>query len=208
MIALVTGAAGFLGSHLVDALLGREYRVIGLDDLSTGSLENLTDAWATGHFIFRACDVSAAIDVANGVDVVFHFASPAGRYDCERLALETLRVNGRGTDLCCQLALRNGARLVYASIPPETNASCEASSVYGEAKRYGESIVGAYARGSGLDARIVRMYDVYGPRLRLSRGGAVSIFIGQALREAAFTIDGDDTQSVALSYVDDVVDAV
>ncbi len=210
VIALVTGAAGFLGSFLVDALLARGYRVIGVDDLSTGSLENVTDAWSTGRFIFRSSDVSASLEEIDGVDVVFHFASPSGREDCARLAAETLRVNTRGTELCCDLALRNRARLVYASAAAvyDVPLPSRPSSWYAEAKRCGEAIVNAYANGSGLDARIVRIFNTYGPRTRPESGSIVPSFIEQALRHEPFTVFGTGMQTRSLAYAGDTIDTV
>ena len=230
MSAIVTGAAGFVGSHLVDRLLREGATVIGVDNLATGRLQNLADAAVSERFTFVNADVSdpstlGALQPAPAADVavVFHLASPASPIDYAELPLETLAVNSEGTRHAIDLALRVGARLVYAStsevygdplvhpqredywgnVNPNGPRSC-----YDEAKRFGEALIAAYVRTRGLDARVARIFNTYGPRMRPHDGRVVPTMIGQALRGEPPTIYGDGSQTRSLCYVDDLVDGL
>jgi nucleoside-diphosphate-sugar epimerase len=223
MIALVTGAAGFVGSHLCEALLRRGWRVVGIDDLCTGDLSNLAKLRELESFRFEYGDVSNGVDVAERVDAVFHFASPASPKEYQRLSKETLRVNSIGSEHCAALALRDRARFIYASTSevygdplvhpqPETywgNVNpIGPRACYDEAKRYGEALATEYARCHNLDVRIVRIFNTYGPRMRAGDGRVVPNFIEQALSGRALTIFGDGTQTRSLNYVDDTVETI
>lgn len=223
MIALVTGAAGFIGSHLSRALVREGHRVIGVDNLATGDLSNLGTLLDDDRFRFIPADVSQALPEIDHADVVFHFASPASPIDYAERPLETLRVNSRGTEHCAALAVRYGARLIYASTSETYGDPLEhpqresyfgnvnpigPRSCYDEAKRYGEAVVAAYRRTAGLDARVVRIFNTYGPRMRTNDGRVVPAFISQALDGRALTVFGDGSQTRSLCYVDDLVEAI
>jgi nucleoside-diphosphate-sugar epimerase len=221
--AVVLGAAGFVGSHLVDRLLRDGQRVVGVDNLCTGNLENLADARRSPSFRFIETDVSQAIPVDEKVDLVLHLASPASPFDYARLARETLAVNSAGTDNAATLAIRNEAVLLFASTSeiygeplvhpqPETYFgnvnSTGPRACYDEGKRFGEALIATRVRTDGLDGRIVRIFNTYGPRMRPDDGRVVPGFITAALRGEPLTIFGDGTQTRSFCYVDDLVEGI
>lgn len=222
MKALITGAAGFVGSHLCAKALERGWEVVGVDNFCTGNAANLAALQLSPGFTFVEADVCDALPDVH-VDVVLHFASPASPKDYDELRLETLAVNGRGTEACCRLALRCGARLVFASTSeiygdplehPQRESywgnvnSMGERSCYDEAKRYGEATVMAFRSKYGLDGRFVRIFNTYGPRMRPQDGRVVPSFVGQALRGEALTIYGSGAQTRSLCYVDDLVEGI
>jgi dTDP-glucose 4,6-dehydratase len=224
MRVVVTGGAGFVGSHLVDRYLRDGHEVIAVDDLCTGSLDNLAAAREHARFTFVRADVSAGIPVDDRVDAVLHFASPASPVDYARLALETLAVNSRGTEHACDLAERHGARLVYASTSevygdPLAHPQVETywgnvnpvgpRACYDEAKRFGEATIATRLRlHLSLDARTVRIFNTYGPRLAANDGRVVPNLLSQALAGEALTVYGDGAQTRSFTYVDDLVEGV
>ncbi|WP_300012236.1 UDP-glucuronic acid decarboxylase family protein [Pseudonocardia sp.] len=220
MRVVVTGGAGFLGSHLCDALVGRGDTVVCVDDLSTGQVENIAHLRAEPRFRFVETDVSRSLDVAGRVDAIAHLASPASPVDYHRMPLETLAVGSRGTEHCLELARDRSARFVLASTSevygdPLVHPQHEGyhgnvnptgpRSVYDEAKRFAEALTTAYARSCGVDAGIVRIFNTFGPRMRPHDGRVVSSFVDQALRGEPLTIYGDGSQTRSFCYVDDLV---
>jgi dTDP-glucose 4,6-dehydratase len=223
MIALVTGAAGFLGSHLSKALVREGHRVTGVDDLSTGELSNLASLLDDDRFRFVEGNVCDGLPAFERLDAVFHFASPASPIDYAERPLETLRVNSLGTERCAELAARRGARLVYASTSETYGDPLEhpqretyfgnvntlgPRSCYDESKRYGEAVVAAFRRVRALDGRIARIFNTYGPAMRRNDGRVVPAFVDAALCGEPFAIFGDGTQTRSLCYVDDLVEAI
>lgn len=220
MRIVVTGGAGFLGSHLCDSLVLRGDSVVCVDDLSTGNLANIADLLGNRQFRFVQADVSAGLKVYGRVDVVAHLASPASPPDYLRRPLETLAVGSRGTENALRLAQRSGARFVLTSTSEVYGDAVEhpqregywgnvnpvgPRSVYDEAKRYAEAVTMAYHRHHGVNTGIVRIFNTYGPRMRPADGRVVSSFITQALNGQALTIYGDGTQTRSFCYVDDLV---
>jgi dTDP-glucose 4,6-dehydratase len=220
MRIVVTGGAGFLGSHLCDALIARGDSVVCVDDLSTGNLDNIADLIGHRRFRFIEADVAAALDVHGPVDVVAHLASPASPPDYLRRPLETLAVGSRGTENALRLAHRSGARFVLASTSevygdPVQHPQREdywgnvnpvgPRSVYDEAKRFAEAVTMAYRRHYGVDTGIFRIFNTYGPRMRPEDGRVVSSFISQALNGQPLTIYGDGAQTRSFCYVEDLV---
>lgn len=220
MRAVVAGGAGFLGSHLCDALLARGDEVVAIDDLSTGSEDNLVQARASSRFSFQRCDVSAEVRVDGAVDAVFHLASPASPPTYLALPLETLAVGSEGTRRLLELAEDRGARFVLASTSevygdPEVHPQREdywghvnpigPRSVYDEAKRFAEALTMAHHRARGANVGIARIFNTYGPRLSAGDGRVVSNFVVQAISGAPLTVYGDGTQTRSLCYVDDLV---
>jgi dTDP-glucose 4,6-dehydratase len=220
---LVTGAAGFLGSHLTDRLLADGHEVVGVDNFITGSPDNI--AHLTGHarWSFHHHDVTNFIYVAGPLDGVLHFASPASPRDYLELPIQTLKVGSLGTHKALGLALAKGARFLLASTSevygdplvhpqPETywgNVNpVGPRGVYDEAKRFAEALTMAYHRFHGVDTRIVRIFNTYGPRMRPHDGRVVSNFIMQALQGEPLTVYGDGRQSRSFCYVDDLVDGI
>jgi dTDP-glucose 4,6-dehydratase len=220
--ALVTGAAGFLGSHLTDRLLGEGYRVIGVDNLSTGDPENLAHLADDSRFRFEQRDICASFD-PGPVDFVFNLASPASPPEYLRLGIETLRVGSLGVENTLQIAAKYGAGFLHASTSecygdPLEHPQKESywgnvnpvgpRSVYDEAKRFGEAMVMAYHRSRGVNTRMVRIFNTYGPRLHPGDGRVISNFMMQALRGEPLTIYGDGSQTRSFCYVDDLIEGI
>ena len=220
--SVVTGGAGFLGSHLCVYLLGHGHRVICLDNLDTGSLENIEHI-RDARFEFRNVDVIEHIDIAEDVDYVFHLASPASPIDYQRLPLHTLKVGSYGTHNTLGLAKFKRARFLISSTSEVYGDPLEhpqketywgnvnpigPRGVYDEAKRYAEALTMAYHRQQGVDTCIARIFNTYGPRMRWNDGRAVPTFIGQALRGQPLTVFGDGSQTRSFCYVDDLIEGL
>ncbi len=219
----VTGAAGFLGSHLAERILEEGHEVVGVDNFVTGSRENLGPLEAFDAFSFIEHDISDPLDIDGPLDGILHFASPASPVDYLELPIQTLKVGSRGTHHCLGIALAKGARFLLASTSevygdPLVHPQPESywgnvnpigfRGVYDEAKRFAEAITMAYHRYHGLDTRIVRIFNTYGPRMRPGDGRVVSNFIVQALRGEPLTIYGDGSQTRSFCYVSDEVDGI
>ncbi|MDW5265277.1 MULTISPECIES: UDP-glucuronic acid decarboxylase family protein [Acidobacteriaceae] len=219
---LVTGAAGFLGSHLCDALLAEGNDVIGVDNLCTGTTSNLSQLAGEPNFSFVEQDICKPFDLGK-VDFVFNFASPASPVDYHRLGIETLSVGSAGTVNTLDLAKKYGAGYLHASTSecygdPQVHPQVETywgnvnpigpRSVYDEAKRFSESVVMAYHRYYGVDTRLVRIFNTYGPRLQVNDGRVISNFMSQALRGEPLTIYGDGSQTRSFCYVSDLIDGI
>jgi len=220
MRVVVTGGAGFLGSHLCDALISRGDHVVCIDNLSTGNLDNIVRSLERLEFEHTESDVSVGISVQGPVDAVVHLASPASPPDYQRLPLETLAVGGRGTENALRLAERKGARFLLASTSevygdPAVHPQPEdywgnvnpigPRSVYDEAKRFGEALTVAYGRARGVNVGIIRIFNTYGPRMSPRDGRVVTNFITQALSGNPITLYGDGTQTRSFCYVDDLI---
>lgn len=223
MRILITGAAGFLGSHLTDRFLTAGHSVIGMDNLITGKLENLAHLSSESRFEFIEHDVTQYIDIPGELDGVLHFASPASPVDYLELPIQTLKVGSLGTHNALGLAMAKGARFLLASTSevygdPLVHPQPEdywgnvnpigPRGVYDEAKRFAEAMTMAYHRYHGLDTRVVRIFNTYGPRMRPGDGRVVSNFIVQALLGSALTIYGDGSQSRSFCYVTDEVEGI
>jgi dTDP-glucose 4,6-dehydratase len=221
--AVVTGGAGFLGSHLCRELLGRGWDVVALDNLLTGRLENLDDRRTHDGFSFVQCDVSKDMPVSGSLDAVLHFASAASPREYLDHPIETLRVGSAGTERALDLARDNGARFLLASTSevygdPLVHPQPESywgnvnpigpRSCYDEAKRYAEALTMAYQRVHGVDTRIVRIFNTYGPGLRPADGRVVSNFLAQATAGKPLTVYGAGSQSRSFCFVDDQVRGV
>jgi dTDP-glucose 4,6-dehydratase len=221
--AIVTGGAGFLGSHLSDRLLAEGYSVVAVDNLVTGSLDNIAHLRDNPKFEFVEQDIIQPYTIAGDVDVIYQFASPASPVDYLELPLETLLVGSAGTHNTLELARQKGARFLMASTSevygdPTVHPQPEeywgnvnphgTRAVYDEAKRYSEAVTFAYRRKFGLDAKIVRIFNTYGPRMRLKDGRVVPAFISQALRGEPLTIFGDGKQTRSFCYVSDLIDGI
>ena len=222
MHILVTGAAGFLGSHLTDRLLAAGHSVLGVDNLSTGDLDNLAHLRSEARFRFEQQDICQAFD-PGPVDYVFNLASPASPPEYLRLGIETLRVGSVGTGNALEIALNHGAGFLHASTSecygdPLVHPQPEdywgnvnpvgPRSVYDEAKRYAEALVMAYHRTHGLNTHLVRIFNTYGPRLRPGDGRVISNFMMQALRGEALTVYGEGHQTRSFCYVDDLIEGM
>jgi dTDP-glucose 4,6-dehydratase len=218
-VSLVTGGAGFLGSHLCDALLARGDRVICVDNLETGSLENITHI-RSDQFEYLNIDITQPFFIDGEVDFVYHLASPASPIDYLRLPLHTLKVGSYGTHHALGLAKFKRARFLIASTSevygdPEIHPQPESywgnvnpigpRGVYDEAKRYAEALTMAYRRQQGVDTAIVRIFNTYGPRMRPHDGRAIPTFMRQALQDAPVTVFGDGSQTRSFCYVDDLI---
>jgi len=223
MRTVVTGAAGFLGSHLVDALLARGHEVIGIDNLLTGSSENLTHLFGRPRFLFYQHDVTNYIYIEDEVHNVLHFASPASPVDYLHFPIQTLKVGSLGTHKALGLAKAKKAKFLLASTSevygdPLVHPQHEDywgnvnpvgyRGVYDEAKRFAEAMTMAYHRYHGLDTRIVRIFNTFGPRMRINDGRALPNFFCQALRGDDITVFGDGSQTRSFCYVDDLTDGI
>jgi dTDP-glucose 4,6-dehydratase len=222
MRALVTGAAGFIGSHLSEYLLDRGFSVIGMDNLATGDVANI-EHLSGRDFVFVEHDVTSYVTIDGPLDYVFHFASPASPIDYLKLPIQTLKVGSLGTHNGLGLAKAKGARFLIASTSevygdPLVHPQREdywgnvnpvgPRGVYDEAKRFAEAITMAYHRVHGIETRIVRIFNTYGPRMRVRDGRAIPAFLGQALRGEDVTVFGDGSQTRSLCYVSDLVDGI
>ena len=220
---LITGAAGFLGSHLCDKFIDEGYHVIAMDNLITGDVKNIEHLFKLENFEFYHHDVTKFVHVAGRLDYILHFASPASPIDYLKIPIQTLKVGSLGTHNLLGLAKEKNARILIAStseiygdplIHPQTEAyfgnvnTIGPRGVYDEAKRFQESITMAYHRFHGLETRIVRIFNTYGPRMRLNDGRVIPAFIGQALRGEDLTIFGDGLQTRSFCYVSDQVDGI
>lgn len=221
--AVVTGGAGFLGSHLCDKLIKQDIRVICVDNLLTGSLENVEHLFGHENFEFLKHDVTNFIYVPGEIDYVLHFASPASPIDYLKLPIQTLKVGSLGTHKALGLAKDKGARFLLASTSevygdPEVHPQKEdywgnvnpigPRGVYDEAKRFAEAITMAYQRYHGVETRIVRIFNTYGPRMRLNDGRALPAFVSQALTGKDITVFGDGSQTRSFCFVEDLIDGI
>ncbi len=220
---LITGAAGFLGSHLCDRFIKEGYHVIGMDNLITGDLANIEHLFKLENFEFYNHDVSKFVHVSGDLDYILHFASPASPIDYLKIPIQTLKVGSLGIHNLLGLARVKKARLIIASTSevygdPAVNPQPEEywgnvnpvgpRGVYDEAKRFQEAITMAYHTFHGVETRIVRIFNTYGPRMRLNDGRVLPAFIGQALRGEDLTVFGDGSQTRSFCYVDDLVEGI
>ncbi len=220
---LITGAAGFLGSHLCDKFLNEGFHVIGMDNFITGDTKNIEHLNGNPDFEFIKHDVTEHITIESDLHYILHFASPASPIDYLKIPIQTLKVGSLGTHNLLGLAKAKNARLLIAStsevygdplVHPQTEDyfgnvnTIGPRGVYDEAKRFQESITMAYHRFHGLETRIVRIFNTYGPRMRLNDGRVIPAFMGQALRGEDLTIFGDGSQTRSFCYVDDQVDGI
>lgn len=220
---LITGAAGFLGSHLCDRFIKEDYHVIAMDNLITGDLKNIEHLFRLENFEFYHHDVSKFIHVPGDLDYILHFASPASPIDYLKIPIQTLKVGSLGTHNCLGLAREKKARILVASTSevygdPLVHPQDEEywgnvnpvgpRGVYDEAKRFQEAITMAYHTFHGVETRIIRIFNTYGPRMRLNDGRALPAFIGQALRGEDLTVFGDGSQTRSFCYVDDLVEGI
>jgi len=220
---VITGGAGFIGSHLAERLLQEGNDVVVLDNLVTGDPENVEVLNEHDAFEFRDVDVARPYELDGAADYVLHVASPASPDDFERIPLEIMAVNSEGTRLAAELALERGARFLFASTSevygdPEVHPQSEdywgnvnafgPRAVYDESKRFGEAMVAAFKRHRGLDVRVVRIFNTYGPRMRPSDGRLIPNLISQALAGKPLTVYGDGSQTRSFCYVGDMVDGI
>ncbi|WP_299272289.1 UDP-glucuronic acid decarboxylase family protein [uncultured Psychroserpens sp.] len=220
---LITGAAGFLGSHLCDRFIKEGFYVIGMDNFITGDIRNLEHLQSNPNFEFIEHDVTKHITIEKPLDYILHFASPASPIDYLKIPIQTLKVGSLGTHNLLGLAKAKRARLLIAStsevygdplVHPQNEAyygnvnTIGPRGVYDEAKRFQESITMAYHRFHGLETRIVRIFNTYGPRMRLNDGRVIPAFMGQALRGEDLTVFGDGSQTRSFCYIDDQVEGI
>ncbi len=220
---LITGAAGFLGSHLCDRFIKEGFQVVGMDNLITGDLRNIEHLFKLQDFEFYHHDVSKFIHVPGNIRYILHFASPASPIDYLKIPIQTLKVGSLGTHNCLGLAKNKKARILVASTSeiygdPQVHPQNEEywgnvnpvgpRGVYDEAKRFQEAMTMAYHNFHHLETRIVRIFNTYGPRMRLNDGRALPAFIGQALRGEDLTVFGDGSQTRSFCYVDDLVEGI
>lgn len=221
--SVVTGAAGFLGSHLVDSLLGHGHKVVGIDNFVTGSVDNIAHLGGNSNFKFIEQDVTEFIFLDMPVDYVWHFASPASPIDYLELPIQTLKVGSLGTHKALGLAKNKGARFLLAStseiygdplVHPQTEDywgnvnTLGPRGCYDEAKRFAEALTMAYHREHGVGTRIVRIFNTYGPRMRVNDGRVVPAFISQALNEDPLTVFGDGKQTRSFCYCSDLIEGI
>jgi dTDP-glucose 4,6-dehydratase len=220
---LITGAAGFLGSHLCDRFVKEDYHVIGMDNLITGDMANIEHLFKLENFEFYNHDVSKFVHIPGKLDYILHFASPASPIDYLKIPIQTLKVGSLGTHNLLGLARNKGARMLIASTSevygdPNVNPQPEEywgnvnpvgpRGVYDEAKRFQEAITMAYHTFHGVETRIIRIFNTYGPRMRLNDGRVLPAFIGQALRGEDLTVFGDGSQTRSFCYVDDLIEGI
>jgi dTDP-glucose 4,6-dehydratase len=220
---LITGVAGFLGSHLCDYFLSKNYKVLGIDNLITGNLKNLSHLESNSDFEFREIDINNNFKIEKTIDYVLHFASPASPIDYLKIPLETLRVGSLGTENVLKIALKNKACILIASTSeiygdplehPQKEEYCGnvdpvgPRGVYDEAKRFQEALTTAYHTYHGLNIRIARIFNTYGSRMRVNDGRAIPAFMGQVLRGESLTVFGDGSQTRSFCYVDDMVEGL
>ena len=220
---VITGGAGFLGSHLCDKFIAEDYKVICIDNLLTGNSDNIVHLAGNENFKFIKHDITNYIFIAGKVDYVLHFASPASPIDYLKLPIQTLKVGSLGTHKVLGLAKEKNARMLLASTSeiygdPDVHPQNEdywgnvnpigPRGVYDEAKRFAEAITMAYHRYHKLDTRIVRIFNTYGPRMRLDDGRALPAFVGQALRGQDLTVFGDGSQTRSFCYVSDLIEGI
>lgn len=220
---LITGAAGFLGSHLCDKFIQEGYGVVGMDNLITGDLKNIEHLFKLKEFEFYHHDVTTFVHIPGKIDYILHFASPASPIDYLKIPIQTLKVGSLGTHNLLGLAREKNARILIAStsevygdplMHPQNETyygnvnTIGPRGVYDEAKRFQESITMAYHRFHGLETRIARIFNTYGPRMRLNDGRVIPAFMGQSLRGEDLTIFGDGLQTRSFCYVDDQIDGL
>lgn len=220
---LITGAAGFLGSHLSDRFIREGYHVIGMDNLLTGNMENIEHLFPLKEFEFHHHDITKFVHIAGNLDYILHFASPASPIDYLKMPIQTLKVGALGTHNLLGLALAKKARILVAStsevygdplIHPQSEEywgnvnPVGPRGVYDEAKRFLEAITMAYHNFHGVETRIVRIFNTYGPRMRVEDGRALPAFFSQAIRGEGLTVFGDGSQTRAFCYVDDLVEGI
>lgn len=220
---LITGAAGFLGSHLCDRFLNEGYEVIGMDNLLTGSLDNISHLFPSPHFSFFHHDISRFVHVPGQLDYILHFASPASPIDYLQMPIQTMKVGAMGTHNLLGLAKEKKARILVAStsevygdplVHPQTESywgnvnPIGPRGVYDEAKRFLEALTMAYHNYHQLETRIVRIFNTYGPRMRVNDGRVLPAFFSQAIRGEGLTVFGDGSQTRSFCYVDDLVEGI
>ena len=220
---LITGAAGFIGSHLCDYFISKNYKVIGIDNLITGDLKNISQLRSNKNFEFKKIDINQNFKIEKTIDFILHFASPASPIDYLKIPLETLRVGSVGTENVLKIALKNSARILIASTsevygdplvhpqPEEYFGNVDPvgpRGVYDEAKRFQEALTTAYYTFYGLDIRIARIFNTYGSRMRVNDGRAIPAFVGQVLRGESLTVFGDGSQTRSFCYIDDMVEGI
>src|SRR6186713_2848424 len=220
---LITGAAGFLGSHLCDRFIKEGHHVIAMDNLITGNIKNIEHHFSNDHFEFIEHDVTKHIEIPGKLDYILHFASPASPLDYLKIPIQTLKVGALGTHNCLGVAKAKNARMLVASTSevygdPLVHPQKEdywgnvnpigPRGVYDEAKRFMEAITVAYHRFHGVEVRIVRIFNTYGPRMRIEDGRALPAFMAQALRGEGLTVYGDGSQTRSFCYVDDLVEGI
>jgi dTDP-glucose 4,6-dehydratase len=220
---LITGAAGFLGSHLCDRFINEGFKVLAMDNLITGNLKNIEHLFGNEMFEFYNHDVSKFVHIPGDLDYILHFASPASPIDYLKIPIQTLKVSSLGTHNLLGLAKAKNARMLIAStsevygdpmVHPQTEEyygnvnPVGPRGVYDEAKRFQEALTMAYHTYHGLETRIVRIFNTYGPRMRLNDGRVLPAFIGQALRGEDLTIFGDGSQTRSFCYVDDLIEGI
>jgi len=222
-VSVVTGGAGFLGSHLVDLLLKEGHRVVAIDNLITGSIDNIAHLAGRESFTFIKQDVTEFLYLSGPVDFVWHFASPASPIDYLELPIQTLKVGSLGTHKALGLAMEKGARFLLTStsevygdplVHPQPESywgnvnTIGPRGCYDESKRFAEALTMAYARQHGLETRIVRIFNTYGPRMRLNDGRVVPAFLSQALTGKPLTVFGDGSQTRSFCYVSDLIEGI
>ena len=220
---LITGAAGFLGSHLCDRFIGEGFRVVAMDNLITGDFKNIEHLFKLADFEFYHHDVSKFIHIPGEIQYILHFASPASPIDYLKIPIQTLKVGSLGTHNCLGLAKAKKSRILVAStseiygdplVHPQNESywgnvnPVGPRGVYDEAKRFQEAMTMAYHNFHGLETRIVRIFNTYGPRMRLNDGRALPAFIGQALRGEDLTVFGDGSQTRSFCFVDDLIEGI